>query len=55
MCKYIEVENLIKKYDLPHCEYQEAYNETVEDLARAIFKLLNLCEECGQKVGDKNG
>ncbi len=50
MCKYIEIEDLIKKYNLPHCRYQETYNETVEDLVRDIFKHLNLCEKCGQKI-----
>ena len=48
--KYYEIEELIREYDSTHWEYQEVKNEAREDLTRAIFKHLNLCEECGQSL-----
>lgn len=55
MCeKYYEVIELIDKAGLRTCEYQEAWDERIEDLARQIFWTLGICTKCGQKEREHN-
>lgn len=51
MCtEYYEIIEAIDNAGLRTCEYQESWNERVEDLADHIFIILDLCKECGQKI-----